>query len=223
MPVAPTFPGVYIEEIPSGVRTITGVATSITAFLGRASRGPVSEPTTIFSFADFERQFGGLGLDYPMSYTVRDFYVNGGKQAIIVRLVHSDVAAAAGLAVAAAAATAAAAAGATPDSVKKAARDKATTFANEPEKTASDTVAKAAEAAAGAAGAKAADVSKAASTAAGSPLATAAEIDLDALTLPAPANSTALPLVAASSGVWGSNLCASVDYNTKEQPPFDPK
>ena len=36
MPVATTYPGVYIEEIPSGVRTITGVATSITAFIGRA-------------------------------------------------------------------------------------------------------------------------------------------------------------------------------------------
>jgi phage tail sheath protein FI len=93
MPVSPTFPGVYIEEIPSGVRTITGVATSITAFLGRAARGPVSEPTTIFSFADFERQFGGLGVDYPMSYAVRDFYLNGGKQAIIVRLVNTPVAA----------------------------------------------------------------------------------------------------------------------------------
>jgi len=36
MPAALTYPGVYIEEIPSGVRTITGVATSITAFLGKA-------------------------------------------------------------------------------------------------------------------------------------------------------------------------------------------
>ena len=40
MPVALTFPGVYIEEIPSGVRTITGVATSITLFIGWAPRGP---------------------------------------------------------------------------------------------------------------------------------------------------------------------------------------
>ena len=40
MPITPTYPGVYIEEIPSGVRTIIGVATSITAFLGRAKRGP---------------------------------------------------------------------------------------------------------------------------------------------------------------------------------------
>jgi hypothetical protein len=90
MPVNPTFPGVYIEEIPSGVRTITGVATSITAFVGRALRGPVNQATTITSFSDFERTFGGLGVDYPMSYAVRDFFLNGGSQAIIVRLVHKD-------------------------------------------------------------------------------------------------------------------------------------
>jgi uncharacterized protein len=67
MPVTPTYPGVYIEEVPSGVRTITGVATSITAFIGRALRGPVDEPVTIFSFGDFERQFGGLWVDSTMS------------------------------------------------------------------------------------------------------------------------------------------------------------
>lgn len=86
MPVSPTYPGVYIEEIPSGVRTITGVATSITAFVGRAARGPVSEPAPIFNFGDFERQFGGLGVDYPLSYAVRDFFLNGGGEALIVRL-----------------------------------------------------------------------------------------------------------------------------------------
>lgn len=86
MPVTPTYPGVYIEEIPSGVRTITGVATSITAFIGRAPRGPVNEPTTINSFADYERIFGGLSLISTMSYAVRDFYLNGGSQAIIIRL-----------------------------------------------------------------------------------------------------------------------------------------
>jgi phage tail sheath protein FI len=86
MPVSLTYPGVYVEEIPSGVRTITGVATSITAFLGRALSGPVNTPVTVNSFADFERQFGGLGIDYPMSYAVADFYRNGGSQAIIVRL-----------------------------------------------------------------------------------------------------------------------------------------
>lgn len=86
MPVTLTYPGVYIEEIPSGVRTITGVATSITAFIGRALRGPTDQPATINSFADFERGFGGLWVDSSMSYAVRDFYLNGGSQAIIVRL-----------------------------------------------------------------------------------------------------------------------------------------
>src|SRR6266852_805405 len=86
MPANLTFPGVYIEEIPSGVRTITGVATSITAFIGRTRRGLINEPTTINSFGDFDRQFGGLWVEYPVSYAVRDFYLNGGRQAIIVRL-----------------------------------------------------------------------------------------------------------------------------------------
>lgn len=86
MPITPTYPGVYIEEIPSGVRTITGVATSITAFVGRARRGPTDKPVTINSFADFERGFGGLWRESTLSYAVRDFYLNGGSQAIIVRL-----------------------------------------------------------------------------------------------------------------------------------------
>jgi Bacteriophage tail sheath protein len=90
MPVAPTYPGVYIEEIPSGVRTITGVATSITAFLGRAPRGTIDSPVEITSYADFERRFGGLTVDCPMSYAVRDFYRNGGSRAIIVRIYKKD-------------------------------------------------------------------------------------------------------------------------------------
>src|SRR6516162_3214415 len=35
MPVLATYPGVYIQEIPSGVHTITGVATSVTAIIVR--------------------------------------------------------------------------------------------------------------------------------------------------------------------------------------------
>lgn len=88
MPVAVTYPGVYIEEIPSGVRTIAGVATSVTAFLGRARRGPVDVPTFINSFGDFERIFGGLWVDGALGFAVRDFYLNGGSQALIVRLFH---------------------------------------------------------------------------------------------------------------------------------------
>ena len=76
MPATLTYPGVYIEEIPSGVRTITGVATSITAFIGRARRGPVNEPVIINAFGDFERIFGGLNTEYPMSYAIRKARAN---------------------------------------------------------------------------------------------------------------------------------------------------
>jgi phage tail sheath protein FI len=94
MPSALTYPGVYIEEIPSGVYTITGVATSITAFIGRALRGPVNEPTRVQSFAEFTRVFGGLWKDDKMSYTmpyaVRDFFQHGGTDALIVRVFNGD-------------------------------------------------------------------------------------------------------------------------------------
>ena len=86
MPSALTYPGVYVEEIPSGVRTITGVATSIAAFVGKAPWGPVDDPVIITSFADFERRFGGLSRNYPMGYAVKDFYLNGGQTAVIVRV-----------------------------------------------------------------------------------------------------------------------------------------
>jgi phage tail sheath protein FI len=86
MPSALKYPGVYVEEIPSGVRTIVGVATSIAAFIGRAARGPVDDPVTITSWADYERIFGGLSIAYPLGYAVRDFYQNGGREALIVRV-----------------------------------------------------------------------------------------------------------------------------------------
>jgi len=90
MPSTLTYPGVYIEEIPSGVRTIVGVATSITAFIGRALCGPDNQPVIINSFGDFEREFGGLWNDSSLGFAVRDFFLNGGSQAIVVRLFHID-------------------------------------------------------------------------------------------------------------------------------------
>lgn len=95
MPVTLSYPGVYIEEVPSGVRTIVGVATSITAFIGRALRGPVDTQTRIQSYADYERAFGGLWLDSTMSYAVQHYFLNGGTDAIIVR-VHRATGASAG-------------------------------------------------------------------------------------------------------------------------------
>jgi uncharacterized protein len=87
MPVTPTYPGVYIEEIPSGVRTITGVATSITAFIGSAIKGSVNQPTTVQSFGEFERLFGGLWVTSAMSYAVQQYFLNGGSEALIIRVV----------------------------------------------------------------------------------------------------------------------------------------
>ena len=86
MPVNPTFPGVYVEEISSGVRTITGVSTSVTAIVGSAGRGPINEAVRLLSFSDFERRFGGLSADSDMSYAVRQFFLNGGSEAWVVRL-----------------------------------------------------------------------------------------------------------------------------------------
>lgn len=89
MSVVVSYPGVYVEEIASGVRTITGVATGVAAFVGRTRRGPVNQPLLITSFGDFERLFGGLWAEGPLTYAVRDFYQNGGKLAVIVRLYHA--------------------------------------------------------------------------------------------------------------------------------------
>ena len=85
MPVSVNYPGVYVEEISSGVRTIANVSTSITAFVGKAVRGP-TEPITITSVSDFERIYGGLSRDFTLGYAVRDFFMNGGATAIVVRL-----------------------------------------------------------------------------------------------------------------------------------------
>lgn len=85
MPVNPTYPGVYIQEAPSGARAIAGVATSITAFVGMAERGPMNVPTRIFNFADFERTFGPTS-DGEMAAQVQNFYLNGGGTAYIVRI-----------------------------------------------------------------------------------------------------------------------------------------
>jgi phage tail sheath protein FI len=94
MPQPLTYPGVYVEEVPSGVRTIVGVATSITAFVGTAAEGRVNWPVTLHSFADYERQFGGLSAASTLGYAVLDFFRNGGGEALIVRLVAEDAKAA---------------------------------------------------------------------------------------------------------------------------------
>jgi phage tail sheath protein FI len=84
--ITTTYPGVYIQELPSQVHTIAGVAMSITAFVGFTARGIDNRAEAIFSFADFERLFGGLEADSELSYAVQQFFANGGTQGYVVRV-----------------------------------------------------------------------------------------------------------------------------------------
>ncbi|MFT4103764.1 MAG: phage tail sheath subtilisin-like domain-containing protein [Burkholderiaceae bacterium] len=86
MPVALTYPGVYIEELSSGVHTITGVATSIAAFVGWSPMGPTDQAGLVLSWADYARRYGGLDSRSYLGYAVNQFFGNGGSKAYIVRL-----------------------------------------------------------------------------------------------------------------------------------------
>ena len=87
MPPTFTYPGVYIEELPSGIHTITGVATSIAAFIGWAPKGPTTEAVLVQSWSEFENIYGGLSAGNYLGYSVNQFFANGGQQAYIVRIV----------------------------------------------------------------------------------------------------------------------------------------
>ncbi|MEE8524968.1 MAG: phage tail sheath subtilisin-like domain-containing protein, partial [Thermoanaerobaculia bacterium] len=95
MAVQVTYPGVYVQEVSSGVRTITGVATSIAMFVGRTERGIMDKPTRLFSFSDYQRKFGAGTQESEMTHQVRQFFLNGGSQAYVVRI--ADNAAEAGV------------------------------------------------------------------------------------------------------------------------------
>src|SRR4051812_23593293 len=85
MPSALTYPGVYIEEVSSGVRTIMGVSTSVAAFVGFFKRGSTKAAIQIFNFSDFTREFGGLDEASETSYAIQQFFLNGGSEAWVVR------------------------------------------------------------------------------------------------------------------------------------------
>ncbi|MFL4902577.1 phage tail sheath family protein [Streptomyces sp. MMS24-I2-30] len=82
----PTYPGVYVEELPSSTRTISTLTTSVTAFVGHTRRGPLNEPVRVTSFAEFERRFGGLSARSAVGYAVHQFFGNGGTVAVVVRV-----------------------------------------------------------------------------------------------------------------------------------------
>ena len=87
-----SYPGVYVEEVPSSVHTITAVATSITAFLGRASKGPLNKAIRCLSLSDFNRSFGAPHPQSELAAAVRLFFANGGTDCYVVRLAAADAA-----------------------------------------------------------------------------------------------------------------------------------
>jgi phage tail sheath protein FI len=94
MPARLTYPGVYVEEQSSGVRTITGVATSTTLFVGMARKGRLGWPTAIRSIDQFETIFGNDAVYGELVPQVRQYFLNGGGEAIIIRIAGAGVSAA---------------------------------------------------------------------------------------------------------------------------------
>ena len=86
MPPEPAFPGVYVEEQSSGSHPIAGVATSVAAFIGPTRRGPLGRPVEVRSFSEFEQRFGELSAALETGYAVRQYFLNGGNQAWVVRV-----------------------------------------------------------------------------------------------------------------------------------------
>lgn len=86
MPPDLSYPGVFVEEVPTGVRTIAGVSTSVAAFIGAADRGKSYRAVRICSYSKFEQRFGGLIANCDLGYAVQQFFLNGGKEAWVVRV-----------------------------------------------------------------------------------------------------------------------------------------
>jgi len=85
-------PGVYVEEVPTGAHAITGVPTATAAFLGATPSGPTNAPVLVHSFAEYQTQFGGLSADMPLGYAVAHYFANGGREALIARVMPNGAA-----------------------------------------------------------------------------------------------------------------------------------
>jgi len=81
-----TYPGVYVEEVSSGVRPIQAASTSIAAFIGMAEKGPLNEAVKVFNFTEYQNRYGGFLNNSFLSHAVYQFFNNGGPQCYIVRV-----------------------------------------------------------------------------------------------------------------------------------------
>jgi len=76
------------EQSRTADRAIERVSTGVAAFVGRALKGPVSQAVPVSSFAEFQQIFGGLWQPSTLSYALEQFFENGGRRALIVRVVN---------------------------------------------------------------------------------------------------------------------------------------
>ena len=95
MPVTPTYPGIYIQELVSNSHTITAAPTSVTVFVGythpfKTPPASFAQAIEIFSPQDYQRQFGGqFSVDWladDVGQAVNEFFLNGGTTAYVVGL-----------------------------------------------------------------------------------------------------------------------------------------
>lgn len=80
-----TYPGVYVQEVSSGVRPIAAASTATAAFIGVAERGPIGVAQKIFNFTEYQTRFGGFLNTSYLSHAVFQFFNNGGTQCYVVR------------------------------------------------------------------------------------------------------------------------------------------
>lgn len=81
-----SYPGVYMEEVSSGVRPIAAAGTSTAAFFGVAERGPIGEVKKIFNFTEYRNIYGDFLNEYFLAHSVYQFFNNGGSQCYIGRV-----------------------------------------------------------------------------------------------------------------------------------------
>jgi uncharacterized protein len=89
MAVQPTYPGVYVQEVPSGVRTIAGVSTSIGLFIGTSTKGPINRPQQVFNYTEFRTKFGDSAAPGQLAQYVKLFFLNGGTNCWVMRIANA--------------------------------------------------------------------------------------------------------------------------------------
>jgi phage tail sheath protein FI len=81
-----TYPGVYVEEVASGVRPIQAAGTSTAAFIGVAQKGPLSGAVKVYNFTEYQNLYGDFLSTSFLSHSVYQFFNNGGSQCYIIRV-----------------------------------------------------------------------------------------------------------------------------------------